>query len=125
DDASTKPWIRPLLERWQRADDRIKVTFRAENGHIAAATNTAFSLATGEWIALLDHDDMLAPNALAEVAMAINEHPEAEIIDSDEDKCAELGKRYDPYLKSDWSYDLFTGQNYLTHLTVHRAANIR
>jgi GT2 family glycosyltransferase len=125
DDASSKPWMRPLLEAWQQQDQRIRVVFRESNGHISEATNSAFSMARGEWIALLDHDDVLAPNALAEVACAIENHPDAEIIYSDEDKIDDVGKRFNPFFKPDWSYDLFTGQNYLNHLTVHRAANIR
>ena len=126
DDASTVPWIRPLLERWAVRDARIKVLFRTENGHIAEATNTAFSLASGDYVALLDHDDLLRPHALAEIAFAIDQQPDAEILYSDEDKIEEDGvKRLDPYFKPDWNRDLFLSQNYLNHLTVHRAANIR
>ena len=106
-------------------DSRIKVTFRQQNGHISAATNSAFELAEGDWIALLDHDDVLRPHALAEVALEIARHPDAELIYSDEDKLDARGKRYDPYFKPDFSRELFRSQNYLNHLTVHRAANIR
>ena len=106
-------------------DSRIKVVFREENGHIAHATNSAFALATGEWVAMLDHDDLLRPNALAEVALEIARHPDAEIIYSDEDKIDEHGRRYDHHFKPDFSRELFRSQNYLNHLTVHRAENIR
>ena len=125
DDASTEPWVRPTLERWQKADSRIKVVFRQTNGHISEATNSAFSLASGKWVALLDHDDVLARNALAEVVLAIAAEPKAEIVYTDEDKIDGAGRRSKPFFKPDWSYDLFTGQNYLNHLTVHRADNIR
>jgi glycosyltransferase involved in cell wall biosynthesis len=126
DDASTAPWVRPTLERWMMRDPRIKVNFRSENGHIAAATNSAFELATGEFVALLDHDDILRPHALAEVAFALDRNPDAEIIYSDEDKIEEDGRRrFDPFFKPDWNPDLFLSQNYLNHLTVHRTANIR
>ena len=125
DDASTAPWIKPALAGWQARDSRIKVVHRTRNGHISAATNSAFALATGEFTALLDHDDLLRPHALAEVALAIARHPHAQVLYSDEDKIGADGNRYEPYFKPDWNYDLFLGQNYLNHLTVHRSANIR
>ena len=125
DDFSTKPHVRRLLETYAARDSRIKVVFRQANGHISHATNSAFELADGEWAALLDHDDLLRPHALAEVAMEIGRHPDAELIYSDEDKLDKNGKRYEPYFKPDFSRELFRSQNYLNHLTVHRAANIR
>jgi O-antigen biosynthesis protein len=126
DDASTAPWVRPALERWMARDPRIKVNFRSENGHIAAATNSAFELVTGDYVALLDHDDILRPHALAEVAFALERNPDAQILYSDEDKVEEDGRRrFDPFFKPEWNPDLFLSQNYFNHLTVHRAANIR
>ncbi len=126
DDASTSAWIKPALQAWMQRDPRIKVVFRSDNGHIAEATNSAFGLASGDYIALLDHDDLLRPQALAEVAFAINQQPDAELLYSDEDKIDEDGgRRFDPFFKPEWNRDLFLSQNYLNHLTVHRAANIR
>jgi GT2 family glycosyltransferase len=126
DDASTAPWVKPTLTSWMERDPRIKAVFRAENGHIAEATNSAFDMATAEYVALLDHDDILRPHALAEVAFALDRRPDAELIYSDEDKIEEDGRRrFDPFFKPDWNPDLFLSQNYLNHLTVHRAANIR
>lgn len=125
DDASTKHWVRPALERWAKADGRINVAFRDRKGHISEASNTAFSNAKGDWVALLGHRDVLGRTALAEVALAINDCPRAELIYSDEDKLNDRAVRYDPHFKPDWSYDLFVGQNYLNHLTVHRAENVR
>jgi glycosyltransferase involved in cell wall biosynthesis len=125
DDCSPKPHVREILEAYAKDDARIKVTFREENGHISAATNSAFELASGSWIAMMDHDDILRPNALAEVALEIAKHPDTELIYSDEDKLDSDGKRFDPYFKPDFSRELFRSQNYLNHLTVHRAANIR
>ena len=125
DDRSTKPHIRTVLERYAAADPRIKVVFREENGHIAHATNSAFALASGEWVALLDHDDLLRPHALAEVALEIGRHRDAQLIYSDEDKIGPDGRRYDPYFKPEFSPELFRSQNYFNHLTVHRAENIR
>ncbi len=125
DDASTAPHVREILAEYAEADSRIKIVLRPENGHISAATNSAFAIAEGEWIALLDHDDILRPHALAEVALEIERNPDAELIYSDEDKMDVRGRRYDPYFKPDFSRELFRSQNYLNHLTVHRAANIR
>src|SRR5690606_11285231 len=115
----------PMLAAYAAKDARIKVAFRKENGHISEATNSAFELASGSWIALMDHDDILRPHALAEVALEIAKHPQAELIYSDEDKLNGKGERFDPYFKPDFSRELFRSQNYLNHLTVHRAANIR
>lgn len=125
DDASTAPHIRRILNEYARADRRIKVVFREENGHISRASNSALELASGEWIALLDHDDVLRPHALLEVAKTINRHPGAELIYSDEDKIDEAGQRFDAFFKPDFSLEMFRSQNYLNHLTVHRAANVR
>ncbi len=125
DDRSSASHVRRSLEKWQRSDVRIKVVYRSENGHISHATNSAFALASGEWIALLDHDDILREHALAEVAFEIARHPQAQLVYSDEDKLGAKGRRYDPYFKPDFSRELFRSQNYLNHLTVHRADNIR
>ncbi len=125
DDASTDPAIRPFLEAAAAADPRIRVVFRPANGHISHASNSALELVTGEWIALLDHDDILRPHALAEVALEIDRHPEAGLIYSDEDKIDEAGRRYEPYFKPDFSRELFHSQNYLNHLTVHRTEHVR
>ena len=120
DDASIDPLVTEFLNHYQLQDKRIKVTFRKENGHISAASNTALQLATGEWIALLDHDDLLEPTALFWVVHAININQEIQIIYSDEDKIDKKGKRFDPYFKPDWNKDLFYSQNYLCHLSIFR-----
>ena len=125
DDASTAPHIRPLLEKYAAADPRIKVCFREKNGHISAASNSALELATGEFIALLDHDDELTPHALYEVVMAHNADPTTDFFYSDEDKIDEEGHRHEPYFKPDFLPDLFLGQNYTSHLTVYRASLMR
>ena len=116
DDASTDQLIRPILERYAREDARIKVTFRVQNGHISAASNAALQLATGSWIALLDHDDLLSEQALFWLADTINQHPDCGIVYSDEDKIDKSGNRFDPYFKCDWNVDLFLSQNLISHL---------
>ena len=96
DDASTDASVARTLKQYATADSRIKVTFRERNGHIAACSNSAMELATGEWVALLDQDDLLAEHALAVVAATIVEHPEAGLIYSDEDKIDQSGVRSSP-----------------------------
>jgi GT2 family glycosyltransferase len=125
DDCSTEPHVRDVLEEWRRREPRIRTVFRDRNGHISEATNSAFALASGQWIAMMDHDDLLREHALAEVALELARQPAAELVYSDEDKMDAGGRRYDPYFKADFSRELFRSQNYLNHLTVHRAENIR
>ena len=125
DDASTDPRVRPFLEDRCRGERRIKLFLRPENGHISAATNSALSLARGSWCALLDQDDLLAEDALAEVACEIERHPDAGIIYSDEDFIDSLGQRTNPFFKPDWNPELFFGQNYLNHLGVYRTSLLR
>ena len=125
DDASTNPAIRPILERYAAQDGRIKVVFRPKNGHISAASNSALEVATGEWIVLLDHDDLLSENALFWVAEAINRAPDARLIYSDEDKISEDGRRSDPYFKCDWNPDLFYSHNMISHLGVYHASIVK
>ena len=77
DDASTNPLVAQTLKEHGAADSRIRLTFRERNGHIAACSNSALQLAEGEWVALLDQDDLLPEHALAVVAATIRDHPEA------------------------------------------------
>ncbi len=125
DDASPNPQVRPILEKFARKDPRIQVVFRAEIGHISAASNSALELATGDYVALLDHDDTLAPNALHEIAALINAHPAADFIYTDEDKIDDEDRRFEPYFKPDFLPDLFLAQNYTSHFSVYRAALVR
>jgi glycosyltransferase involved in cell wall biosynthesis len=121
DDASTDPRVRPILERYAAVDTRIKVVFRKSNGHISIASNSALELASGEYIALLDHDDLLSEHALFCVADVIACQPEAQLIYSDEDKIDIARRRLDPYFKCDWNEDLFLSHNMICHLAVYRA----
>jgi O-antigen biosynthesis protein len=124
DDASTKAHVRPILEQYQARDHRIKVTFREQNGHISHCSNSALELATGEFIALLDHDDLLSPDALYEVALLLNRQPTADMIYSDEDKLDEQGRLKDPFFKPDWCPDSFLTRMYTCHLGVYRRSII-
>jgi O-antigen biosynthesis protein len=125
DDASTSPDTRKTLEEYARIDGRIRVAFREVNGHIAAASNTALKLATGDFVALLDHDDELPKHALYMVAVALNENPQLDLIYSDEDKIDEASLRFGPYFKPDWNPALLTAQNVVSHLGVYRTSVVR
>lgn len=120
DDASTDPNVKKILTEYQQLDERIRVVFREQNGHISEATNSALAIATGEFIALLDNDDELAINAFYEVVKVLNENPDLDLIYSDEDKIDMDGNRSDPAFKPDWSPDLLLGTNYISHLGVYR-----
>ena len=124
DDASTEIHVKEILKYYKEKDERIKVIFRTENGHISKASNTALSIATGDHISLLDHDDELSESALFFVVKEINEHPEAKLIYSDEDKLYFDGSRVLPYFKSDWNPDLFLSQNMINHLGVYKKSII-
>jgi len=124
DDASTDPAVRELLEVHRKQDRRIKVVYRDRNGHISRASNSALELARGEFIALFDHDDLLAEHALYWVADAINRHPDAGLFYSDEDKVDESNLRYAPYFKCELNYELLLAQNMVCHLGVYRAGMV-
>lgn len=125
DDASTAPHVWPLLEEFARHDSRIRVTRLRANGGISAASNAALELATGDYIALLDNDDELAPNALFEVAQAIIDAPDLDYIYTDEDKIDESGNHSDPLFKPDWSPEHFLSTHYPCHLSVLRTSIVR
>lgn len=125
DDASTDPAVPRLIARAAKEEPRIKAVRRAENGHIARATNTALDLAEGAFVAFMDHDDVLPAHALFEVAAAIQRQPDLDLIYTDEDKIDAKGRRFEPHFKSDWNPELLYSQNYVNHLTVVRTALVR
>lgn len=125
DDASSQPQVRAILDAYARRDARVKVVYRSENGHIVAASNSALALAEGEFVALLDHDDTLAPHALFAVVQALQSRPSAQLVYSDEDKLDPKGRRCAPYFKPDFSPDLLYSQNYISHLGVYRRALVQ
>jgi len=119
DDASTRPDLLRYLDRLPN-DPRIKLVRRSANGHICAATNSAADLATGEFVAFMDNDDALAPDALFSFADALCHQPNADVIYSDEDKLDALDHRYDPQFKPDWSPELLLSYNFVNHFTAIR-----
>ena len=120
DDASPNTAVRELLTELAAQDPRIKLVFREKNGHISAATNSALEIATGDYIALMDNDDLLPPHALAYMALAAHQHPQAGLIYSDEDKVTEDNVRQAPYFKCQFNYELFLSQNMISHFGVYR-----
>ncbi len=120
DDASPQPQVRQILEEAARNDPRIKPIFRTENGHIARATNSALDAATGDYIAFLDHDDLLPLDALLHVVIALKATPDAGMLYTDEDKIDDRDRHFDPQLKGAWSPEMAITHNYTHHLTVMR-----
>ncbi|MBE9163316.1 glycosyltransferase [Tychonema sp. LEGE 06208] len=124
DDASTQPHVKRILEEYAAKDARIKGIIRSQNGHISRASNSALQLATGEFISLLDHDDLLTADALQEVVMLLNQHPDADMIYSDEDKVDERNNFCLPCYKPDWCPDSFLSRMYTCHLGTYRRSLI-
>lgn len=125
DDASNDDSVKIFLRSFEQSDARIKINYREKNGHISKASNDALSLSTGEWIALLDQDDVLSPDALFWIAQYINDNPNAKLLYSDEDKIDESGTRSNPYFKCDWNVDLFYSHNLITHIGVYCSSILR
>lgn len=114
------------LAAWQREDGRIHVQELAENGGISANTNACFAMVQGEYTAMLDHDDMLTENALAEVVWLLQKQPETDFIYSDQDMLEEdSSKRFNPLYKPQWSKDCMYAGNYITHFSVLRTSLIQ
>lgn len=124
DDASPNPAVRELIKDAANKDPRIKFIFREKNGHISQASNDALSIATGEWVGLLDHDDTLSPDALYRVIAATRENPRAQMFFSDEDFLNHRGERVRPMFKSDFNPDLMLAQNAVTHFLVAKRSLI-
>ena len=119
--ASDAPHVRPILDRLAEQDERVKVVHLPQNLGISGNSNAALALATGEFVGLLDSDDVLEPYALFEVVRALNQEPGTDLIYSDEDKVDGTGEvRWDPFFKPDWSPDLLLSMNYMCHFGVYR-----
>ena len=120
DDGSDSPELIELLSSWQQRDRRIRVRIESVNRGISHASNIALTLAQGEFIALVDHDDEITPHALYAIARAINDFPQADMLYSDEDKIDVNGVRSGPFFKPDWSPEFFLSCMYTCHLGVYR-----
>jgi GT2 family glycosyltransferase len=120
DDHSTDGAVRRILRAAARRDPRVRLLERSEQGGIVAATNDAYASARGEFVALLDHDDMLHPDALQAVADAVAGNDAVDYVYTDEDKIDLDGNHFDPFVKPDWSPERFRAQMYTCHLSVAR-----
>lgn len=110
-----------VLADYSAKDSRVRFCNLKENLGIAENTNRAFSMAKGEFMGLLDHDDLLAPNALYEIVQALQDHPQADALYTDEDKVTtELDEHFQPHLKPDFNLDLLRSNNYICHFFVVR-----
>lgn len=122
DDASTSSAVRQLLADAAAADPRIRLTRMDRNGGISLATNAAAAMASGEVLAFLDHDDLITPDCLGEIALYYARNPLADLVYSDDDKISDNGKRFAPQFKPDWAPALLLNFMYFSHiLTVRRS----
>ena len=119
DDASTQPYVRSVLDT-ATSDPRVRVVYRDQQGGIAASSNSAIALATGEFIGFIDNDDVLRPHALYSMAAYLREHPDADLVYSDEDKLLPDGGLGAPTFKPDFSPDRLLAENYINHFTLVR-----
>ena len=109
------------LKKIIRSDNRIKYRFLNENKGISGNTNECIKMATGDYIALFDHDDLLPKFALYEIVKTINENPNVEFIYTDEDKISsDSKKRFEPYFKPDFAIDTLRSGNYICHFSVFK-----
>ena len=120
DDASSKGHIQEVLNNYAKSDPRVRIKRLAEGRGISGASNAALSMATGEFVGLLDHDDELSADALFENIKLLNRRPDADLIYSDEDKLDSRNNRVEPFFKPDWSPDYFRSLNYISHFTLIR-----
>lgn len=125
DDCSPDPQVREVLRSAQAADPRIRVIERETNGRIVAASNDGVDAARGEFIVLVDHDDLIVEHALSTVARVLDADPTIDYVYSDEDKLSPTGEFYDLFRKPDWSPERLRAQMYTSHLSVLRASIVR
>lgn len=122
DDASPEQEVRDNLRRFADSDQRIKLVFREKNGNISAATNEGLTHAAGSFVALVDHDDEVTPDAFVCVAEQIVAHPETDVWYTDQVKCDAFGEVFEHFFKPDWSPIYALGVMYVGHLLVFRAS---
>ena len=119
-DCSTKPHVRKILNRLAAKDSRVRVAHRATNGGIVAASQDGLDMATGEFVALLDHDDVIAQRALKRVDEELKSDDTIDYLYTDEDKIDSKGRHYDVFRKPDFDPVRLRGQNYCCHFSVFR-----
>ncbi len=125
DSGSSDPEIRPILEDYASRDRRINLVFQTSDGDSEMVRNLGIERTTGDFVTLVGGEDELPIHALYMVAVELNEHPEADVIYSDEDKIDVDGRRHQPYFKTEWSSELFYSRNLTDHLAVYRASLVK
>jgi GT2 family glycosyltransferase len=125
DDCSGESSVQSILDQAATSDARVRVHHRDKQGGIVAATNDALSMARGEFVAFLDHDDELNPGALEAMAAAIDRQPDVDHLYSDHDKINKRGRHFDPFVKPSWSPDRLPTQMYTTHFRVIRRSLVQ
>ena len=124
DDASTDEETLAILKEYED-NEKVKIKYRKTNGHISKATNDALKMAKGEFVALMDNDDMLTKDALYRIVENLNQNKKLDLIYSDEDKLNKNGTRCYPHFKPDWSPETLMSLNYICHLVVIRTDLVR
>lgn len=125
DDASPSKETKDVIKEYVKNYKNIRAVFSKTNNHIAVSSNLALEMAKGEFISLLDHDDLLTPNALYETIREINEYPKTDLVYTDEDKLEKDKYHVEPFFKPDWSPDFLNSCNMITHFATIRASVMR
>jgi GT2 family glycosyltransferase len=125
DDCSTHEDTIKTLKQYEKKYDNVKVVYREKNGHISAASNSALELVNGEYVAMMDNDDVIPSNAIYEMVKALNDDKTIDMIYSDEDKLNVQGQRCDPHFKSDYAPDTLLSVNYFCHFTLLRTSILK
>lgn len=122
-DGSSDDSVEKIVREYQQTDGRIKYKRLAENKGISENTNEGLQMATGEYVGLLDHDDLLEVHALYEMRMALAKFPDADVLYTDEDKVSfDLQHYFEPHYKPDFNPDLLRSNNYICHFLVMKRA---
>jgi len=124
-DGGSNDDVRNVLQKYAERDARVHVQFLGENLGISENSNKAIQFSQGEFVTFLDHDDLLAPNALFEIADKLNQRADIDIMYSDSDRITHEGNRTDPFFKPDWSPEMMVSGNYLAHLCLIRSCLVK
>jgi GT2 family glycosyltransferase len=122
DDASPNKETKDVIREYVKKYKNIRATFSKTNNHISVSSNIALDMAKGEFVSLLDHDDLLLPNALFETVMQLNEYPKTDLVYTDEDKLEKDKYHVEPFFKPDWSPDFLNSCNVITHFATIRTS---
>lgn len=120
DDCSTSQKTLEVLRELEKSDSRICIQYGTENKNISLASNAALLMAKGEYVALLDHDDLLTEDALLQIALVLDKGNQFDLLYSDEDKIDSTGQYCEPHFKPDFNLDLLLSNNYICHLAIIR-----